>query len=48
MALFQANLRAVNPTAKTIELSARTGDGVDEWCDWLRKVTDAASDRTHH
>jgi hydrogenase nickel incorporation protein HypB len=48
MTLFQANLRAVNPTAKTIELSARTGDGVDEWCDWLRRVTDAASDRTHH
>jgi hydrogenase nickel incorporation protein HypB len=48
MALFQANLRAVNPTVKTIELSARTGDGVDAWCQWLRKVTDAASDRTHH
>jgi hydrogenase nickel incorporation protein HypB len=48
MAAFEANLRAVNPTAKTIELSARTGDGVDAWCDWLRQVTGAALGRTHH
>lgn len=33
--LFHANLRAVNPTARTIEMSARTGTGVDAWCDWL-------------
>jgi hydrogenase nickel incorporation protein HypB len=33
---FRANLRAVNPDAATIELSARTCAGVDEWCDWLR------------
>lgn len=32
---FYDNLRAVNPTAHTIETSARTGDGIDEWCDWL-------------
>ncbi|MDQ3312428.1 MAG: hypothetical protein M3501_09175 [Actinomycetota bacterium] len=31
----QANIRAVNPTARTIHLSATTGEGVDEWCDWL-------------
>ncbi len=35
MALFYANLRAVNPDATTIEISARTGTGVDAWCDWL-------------
>jgi hydrogenase nickel incorporation protein HypB len=34
--LFRANLRAVNPEVTTIEVSARTGAGVDEWCDWLR------------
>ncbi|MFN2517808.1 MAG: hydrogenase nickel incorporation protein HypB [Jatrophihabitantaceae bacterium] len=34
--LFRANLRRVNPTAMTIDVSARTGDGVDAWCDWLR------------
>ncbi|MFW2383582.1 MAG: hydrogenase nickel incorporation protein HypB [Acidimicrobiales bacterium] len=34
--LFRSNLRKVNPTATVIELSARTGDGVDKWIDWLR------------
>ncbi|GEL19889.1 hydrogenase nickel incorporation protein HypB [Pseudonocardia asaccharolytica] len=33
--LFYANLRAVNPNVRTIEMSARTGQGIDEWCDWL-------------
>ena len=33
--LFVANLRAVNPTARLIELSAGTGEGMGEWCDWL-------------
>ncbi len=32
---FRANLRAVNPDARTIEVSARTCAGLDEWCDWL-------------
>jgi hydrogenase nickel incorporation protein HypB len=32
---FLANLRSVNPTARIIHTSARTGTGVDEWCDWL-------------
>ncbi len=34
--LFRANLRAVNPRAATLDISARTGVGVDVWCDWLR------------
>ncbi|AOS95008.1 hydrogenase accessory protein HypB (plasmid) [Mycobacterium intracellulare subsp. chimaera] len=33
--LFYANLRAVNPDATVIETSARTGVGIDTWCDWL-------------
>ena len=33
--LFYANLRAVNPDATVIETSARTGLGIDTWCDWL-------------
>lgn len=33
---FYANLKAVNPAVTVIETSARTGQGVDEWCDWLR------------
>ncbi len=32
---LRANLRAVNPTAQVFELSARTGDGLDPWLDWL-------------
>ncbi|MDY7104394.1 MAG: hydrogenase nickel incorporation protein HypB [Actinomycetota bacterium] len=32
---FRANLRDVNPTAEVIELSARTGAGLDTWHDWL-------------
>ena len=33
--LFLGNLADVNPTARVIHASARTGEGVDEWCDWL-------------
>jgi hydrogenase nickel incorporation protein HypB len=33
--LFRANLRQVNPTTTVIEVSARTGEGVDAWCGWL-------------
>lgn len=32
---FLANLRAVNPRATTIRTSARTGEGIEEWCSWL-------------
>jgi hydrogenase nickel incorporation protein HypB len=32
---FLGNLDAVNPGIRSILTSARTGQGVDEWCDWL-------------
>ena len=32
---FLDNLDAVNPGVRRILTSARTGQGVDEWCDWL-------------
>lgn len=32
---FLAHLAEVNPTARVILASARTGEGLDEWCDWL-------------
>jgi hydrogenase nickel incorporation protein HypB len=35
MDAFQANLRAVNPAAAILEISARTGAGIDAWCEWL-------------
>ena len=36
---FVANVRAVNPSARLIPLSARTGEGVDDWCAWLQSLT---------
>ncbi len=33
--LSRANLTKINPTAVTIEVSARTGAGLDAWADWL-------------
>jgi hydrogenase nickel incorporation protein HypB len=35
LARFLSNLKAVNPGALVIQASARTGEGVDEWCSWL-------------
>jgi hydrogenase nickel incorporation protein HypB len=32
---FLGNLDAVNPGVRTVLTSARTGRGVEEWCDWL-------------
>ena len=32
---FLDNLDAVNPGVMRVLTSARTGQGVDEWCDWL-------------
>ena len=34
---FLGNLDAVNPGVRTVLTSARTGQGVGEWCDWLGK-----------
>lgn len=39
--LFLANLADVNPAAHVILASAKTGDGIDEWCTWLRAVAQA-------
>ncbi|HTN79839.1 MAG TPA: hydrogenase nickel incorporation protein HypB [Acidimicrobiales bacterium] len=33
--VFLHNLHDVNPTARVIQASAKTGEGVDEWCAWL-------------
>ena len=35
--VIRANMRAVNPTVEILALSARTGEGVDSWRDWLRR-----------
>jgi len=35
LAVFRDNLAKVNPTADVIELSAKTGEGLDAWLAWL-------------
>jgi hydrogenase nickel incorporation protein HypB len=32
-----AHAREVNPRIQFLQLSARTGQGLDDWCDWLRQ-----------
>ncbi|SIS70709.1 hydrogenase nickel incorporation protein HypB [Phaeovulum vinaykumarii] len=32
---YEANLRRVNPTIEILRLSARTGEGMQAWLDWL-------------
>ncbi len=35
-----ANIDTVNPGARVMTTSARTGEGIDEWCEWLAQITD--------
>ena len=35
---FYENLRAINPNGEVFELSARTGEGIAPWLDWLRGI----------
>ena len=44
---FKASLKAVNPKATSIELSARTNENVDQWCEWLRRQVTAAVRKRH-
>ena len=34
--LYEANLRRVNPAIEILRVSARTGDGMQAWLDWLQ------------
>ena len=35
--LYEANLRRVNPTIEVLRVSARTGEGMQAWIDWLKR-----------
>lgn len=35
LAAYEANLRRVNPTITILKLSARTGEGMEDWLKWL-------------
>jgi hydrogenase nickel incorporation protein HypB len=37
LASASANLKRVNPRATMLRLSARTGQGMGDWYDWLRR-----------
>ena len=37
-----ANLRAVNPGARVLTISARSGEGLEDWYGWLRETARAA------
>jgi len=39
---FVNNIESVNPDAETMLVSARTGEGIDAWRDWLTGVADRA------
>jgi hydrogenase nickel incorporation protein HypB len=41
-----ANLQRVNPTAPVFQVSARTGQGIGDWYDWLRRQSAAAREAT--
>jgi hydrogenase nickel incorporation protein HypB len=43
LARFYANLGDVHPHVRTIEVSATTGAGVDEWIEWLRSMAPATT-----
>jgi len=36
--LFYRNVRDINPSAELFEVSATTGEGLDQWVEWLRSV----------
>jgi hydrogenase nickel incorporation protein HypB len=40
-----ANALKVNPSIASIPLSARTGEGLDAWYDWLRRELARVSDQ---
>lgn len=35
LGLYETNLRRINPRIEVIHTSARTGEGVDRWLDWI-------------
>jgi hydrogenase nickel incorporation protein HypB len=43
LASFRDNVTRVNPTLPAIELSARTGQGIEAWVDWLVREAAAAA-----
>jgi hydrogenase nickel incorporation protein HypB len=45
--LFLVNLNSVNHSAQVILASARTGEGVTDWCDWLQGQCSLRTEMNH-
>ena len=45
--LAEANARRVNPRLRVLRVSARSGEGMDAWLDWLRAGLTAQAARHH-
>lgn len=41
------NILMRNPNAKIIPICAKTGEGMEEWADWLKKETVAWREEEH-
>lgn len=44
VALAVANARQVNPDIDVLQVSAKTGEGLDQWYDWIRREAQHARD----
>ena len=42
IASFQKTLRGLNPEVKIFQVSCKTGEGIEEWCSWLRSEIKAS------
>lgn len=42
---FLENLQSVHPGVSTLQVCARTGEGVEAWCGWLRSLVEPAGER---
>ena len=38
--VMENRIKILNPKMKIFQVSAKTGEGVQEWCDWLSKQID--------
>jgi Ni2+-binding GTPase involved in maturation of urease and hydrogenase len=46
--LYEANLKRVNPGIEGIRVSARTGEGLDQWIGWLWSQAHTKSQAKRH
>lgn len=38
--ILESRIKILNPKMKIFKVSAKTGEGIQEWCDWLSKQVD--------